>query len=405
MQSNKFLISQLRELEESIKKFERFYDEKLIDQPYTLPGEPTVNIYRNPPTNPESSAPVLDFDPQPSAPVFNLPTNPDSLISGNGLPSMPLSGGGAPSIPYSDWSVIGNDDSFGQSAPSWKQNMSKDTYGQYGSKDTYASKNTDKQSSKQQRQPVQPVINNITNNNTYITKHRDSGILPMYFPAMQKEAPTVIIVDKSGESKKEKKEEKEDDSPSAVAIVVGTVAMGTLMAVSTYLATQDEYVHYWRSESDGILKMLTLTNETDESSYKNDFMALEKDYRNWESSFAPRTKKNFIGKGGVLVSAGTSITGLYFGAMVGVGGVLGAVGFGCYLYWNHSMNDKSREIRQFNALKESIRALLSKLENDSITVPSNIYPDVPEFSIPEFSNSSSSSMYSMFSSTQDNDSS
>lgn len=159
--------------------------------------------------------------------------------------------------------------------------------------------------------------------------------------------PSIQIFPTTIHSSKEKKEQKQEITRRQV--ILAGAALAGILASSTYVMSQDEYVKFYLSKIDAKFELLKqLTN----NQMPANILQL---YDGWKSLYKNRTSIKCQAK--VLGSASmmTSVGGyLFLNNLVLFGGIAGGTLCGCYLLWKY-LSDQNTMLRKEQTYYDQLR--------------------------------------------------
>ncbi len=212
------------------------------------------------------------------------------------------------------------------------------------------------------------VHNHVTNYNGYSYPWL---FQPWYYPSNYDnyDRHTRQTIYKTDNDEKKKKKKKQDNPGN---YLLGTIIIGTMSFVGTYVFAKDDYIKMLRyninKDLDNIL----------EASYRsrnfNDVEDIVKRCETWIKHYKRRTKPSFWSKIG-LVGAGLAFgVGIFLGQdTVVLGSVATGVVSGCYLLWNYLINNskynKNIETLTFTNAMNGLDTSIYNIKNQS-NVPS-----------------------------------
>lgn len=174
------------------------------------------------------------------------------------------------------------------------------------------------------------------------------------------------IVHNHPNEKKSEKNESENKS-NVFNQILGTVTIGGISVVATWIFSKDGYVTLWRSNLEGEIKELEKIEKYSLHTKDNDKLHNAiKLCNEWLSKYKERTKPSFYAKIGMTL-AGIGIgSGLIASApAVVIGSAIGGTVSGCYMLWNRldpiKKYEVTKEINTYNQMLNEFHLASYKL--------------------------------------------
>jgi len=174
-----------------------------------------------------------------------------------------------------------------------------------------------------------------------------------------------IVHDHLSEKKSEKDES--EDKSNVFNQILGTVTIGGISVVATWIFSKDGYVTLWRSNLEGDIKELEKIEKYSLATKDNDKLHNAiKLCNQWLSKYKERTKPSFYAKIGMTLAGIGLGCGLIASApAVVIGSAIGGTASGCYMLWNRldpiKKYEVTKEINTYNQMLNEFHLASYKL--------------------------------------------